>query len=475
MSLRAEGRAVAGTRIPVPLLEAGAPLIAERRLLLIAADLLALAVGWLVVSRLVEDIPMQGSSAILVLGTWLLSASVFDCYDLRIAARTRRSVGAAAAALLTTLLVSTLVLRLSGQVAQDPSTTILWGAVAFAAVATARVIYSTLLTHPRFRRRVAIVGAAASARAAVDLLRNETLDYDLVGAVTPDAPNGFSNGHGPADVQVLGRYSDLARVVRQHRVSEVILAEEDGIGADLGPGVLELYQAGIEVRHINELYEEITGKIAVSHVGANWLSFLPRRAGGGRTYGLVRRVIDVVIAGTLLLALAPLMALIALVIKVEGRGPVIYRQERVGRLGRHFMMLKFRTMVVDAENGAALWAARRDPRRTRVGTVLRPTRLDELPQLWNVFVGEMSLVGPRPERPAFIEVLERAIPHYRARLLVPPGITGWAQVRFPYAGSIDDSLAKLQYDLYYVKYRSPYLDLVIALKTLGVLARASGR
>ena len=226
---------------------------------------------------------------------------------------------------------------------------------------------------------------------------------------------------------------------------------------------------------MSELYEELAGRIPVGYLGSQWFVALRARRVGGRLYDGVRRSLDVLVAGALFLVMAPALVLLGIAIRLDSRGPAIFRQERTGYRGRVFTMYKFRTMLLDAEGDGPVWATPGDPRRTRLGRFLRPSRLDELPQLWNVLIGDMSLIGPRPERPTFVDRLELEIPFYRARLLVRPGISGWAQVRGSYASSVQDTVEKLEYDLYYVKHRSPYLDLVIVLRTFGVLLRASGR
>jgi lipopolysaccharide/colanic/teichoic acid biosynthesis glycosyltransferase len=192
-------------------------------------------------------------------------------------------------------------------------------------------------------------------------------------------------------------------------------------------------------------------------------------------YAAAWRLAELVVAGVGLVVLAPLLLVACLAIVLDSRGGPLYRQERVGRAGRRFHLAKLRTMVRDAEpDGHAVWAQARDPRVTRVGAFLRRSRLDEIPQCWNVLRGEMSLIGPRPERPEFEALLAATIPQYRARHAVRPGITGWAQVNYRYASSVEDAATKLEYDLYYVRHRSLRLDAVILLKTLAVVLRFSG-
>jgi lipopolysaccharide/colanic/teichoic acid biosynthesis glycosyltransferase len=224
------------------------------------------------------------------------------------------------------------------------------------------------------------------------------------------------------------------------------------------------------------LYEDLTGRVPVEHIGDHWEVALPLDAAEGRgVYRVLRRGGDVLLAllggVVLLLVLLP----VALFYRRESPGPVLYRQLRVGRGGRPFMLLKLRTMVDDAEPDGPVWARPDDPRVTRLGRWLRRTRLDELPQVVNILRGEMSVVGPRPERPEFVAELAQEIPFYRARHVVRPGLTGWASIHMGYAASAEEALEKLQYDLYYIKHQSPALDLYIMLRTVGVMLRLGGR
>src|SRR5262249_19946024 len=218
---------------------------------------------------------------------------------------------------------------------------------------------------------------------------------------------------------------------------------------------------GVSFDHLASVYEEYTGKIAVEHLRPSWLIFSDgfRKT---RASVAVKRAFDVIFASIGLLAGLPIMALIALAVKLTSRGSVLYHQERVGLNGAVFVLHKFRTMQPDAESATGpVWSSANDARVTRIGRFLRGARLDELPQLWNVLCGEMSLVGPRPERPTFVQELQAQIPYYGQRHVVKPGLTGWAQVRYTYGASVEDAVEKLQYDLYYIKNLSFALDLVI--------------
>jgi lipopolysaccharide/colanic/teichoic acid biosynthesis glycosyltransferase len=226
------------------------------------------------------------------------------------------------------------------------------------------------------------------------------------------------------------------------------------------------------------LYERLLGRVPVEHVGRNVQAVLPvdERGATERVYWLAKRLIDIVLSAVGLDVLALLIPLVALANAIFSRGPLFYRQVRVGRGGKNFAVVKFRTMRPDAEQDTgAVWAQAGDVRVTPAGRWLRKTRLDELPQVLNVLRGEMSLIGPRPERPEFVDDLARQIPFYRARLSAKPGLTGWAQVRFGYGNSVDDARTKLEYDLYYVRHASFNLDALIVLKTIGVMLRLQGK
>ncbi|NKC30559.1 exopolysaccharide biosynthesis polyprenyl glycosylphosphotransferase [Falsiroseomonas selenitidurans] len=233
-------------------------------------------------------------------------------------------------------------------------------------------------------------------------------------------------------------------------------------------------RAGLQVFTAAEFAEHGLNRLDIEALPQGWMAGA-KAAHTGRAEAALRRVLDIVIAGTLLLATLPLLLLTMLAIKLDSRGPVFYRQERVGLNNRGFMLFKFRSMVTDAEaGGVARWAMRGDPRVTRVGRILRLTRIDEIPQAINVLRGDMSVVGPRPERPTFVTQLGEIIPHYHDRAVVKPGITGWAQVNYPYGASVEDARMKLAYDLYYVRHRSLLLDLLILLGTVRVVLFQEG-
>jgi exopolysaccharide biosynthesis polyprenyl glycosylphosphotransferase len=268
---------------------------------------------------------------------------------------------------------------------------------------------------------------------------------------------------------------ELKRLVREERITRIVVAEpEVEARREITSALLECRLLGVAVEDAVDLYQRLHGKLWLEALDPGRLAF----AGGFRltpAYLRVKRALDVACALAVVVAAAPLAALIALAIKLESPGPVLFRQERVGQFGRTFTLLKFRSMRADAEAAGPRWARADDPRATRIGRLLRKTHLDELPQALNVLAGDLSFVGPRPERPCFVELLRARIPFYDLRHYVKPGITGWAQVSYPYADSIEDSYEKHQYDLYYGRNVSLALDLRILAMTAAVMVLGRGR
>ncbi len=270
-------------------------------------------------------------------------------------------------------------------------------------------------------------------------------------------------------LELAGTTSALPSIARLRRakIREIVL----GSKAALSPGeTASLKAAGIGVRSVTWFWECRLRRVNIEQIPAGWFASLATPRGGQA----VLRVFDVLVSLALVVLTLPLMLLTALLVRLDSPGPVLYRQERVGFGGKPFTLLKFRSMRADAEARGPAWAQAKDPRVTRVGQFMRKTRIDELPQLLNVLRGEMSFVGPRPERPHFVEQLAEAIPHYRDRSLVKPGVTGWAQVNYPYGASIEDARMKLSYDLYYVRNRSLLLDVLILIATVRVILFQEG-
>jgi exopolysaccharide biosynthesis polyprenyl glycosylphosphotransferase len=271
-------------------------------------------------------------------------------------------------------------------------------------------------------------------------------------------------------------YADLNPLAKRERISRVVVADAEMFReSDAAETLIDLKLQGVRVESALELFERTRRKVWIEGLSAESVIFTNGFC-PSRIYLAMKRLLDLVLSVALLMLTAPLMATISVIVKLETQGPAIFSQERVGMMGRQFIVYKFRSMRQDAErHSGPTWAKEKDERITRVGAILRKTRLDELPQVWNVLRGDMTFIGPRPERPYFVDMLRKKIRYYDLRHSVKPGITGWAQVMYPYGASIEDSYHKLEYDLYYAKNISIRLDLLILVKTIGVVLKGEGR
>jgi sugar transferase (PEP-CTERM system associated) len=322
------------------------------------------------------------------------------------------------------------------------------------------------------RERLLLVGTSPAALSlAMELRERQHLGVEVVGFVDTDPT------HRDKQVltsRVIGNIEDIPAIVASRSVDRVVVNLSDARGQLPMDTLLGMKLQGVTFDHLASVYEEYTGKIAVENLRPSWLIF---STGFRKPRSLVamKRVVDVVAATVGMILAAPLMLGVAALIKSKSRGPVLYRQQRVGEHGQVFTLYKFRSMRTDAEaNTGAVWARDNDDRIIPGGKFIRRTRLDELPQLWNVLLGNMSLVGPRPERPEFVGELTRAIPFYGQRHVVKPGLTGWAQVRYSYGSSVDDAMEKLQYDLFYIKNLTVALDLFIIFLTIKTVILRRG-
>lgn len=336
-----------------------------------------------------------------------------------------------------------------------------------------RVLYEWLMRQVAPRERLLLVGtgpaAVALARELFD--RRHDLGVDIVGFVDPD-PSRI--GAAVINPGVIGTIEDIPSIVRARAVDRVVVSLGDARGTLPMNKLLEMKLEGVSFDHLASTYEQLTGKIAIENLRPSWFIFSDgfRKS---RLFQTVKRAIDVGASLFGLVVACPVMLATAAAVKLTSPGPIVYRQQRVGLHGRVFTVLKFRSMRADAEaKTGAVWARKNDSRITPIGRFLRKTRLDELPQLLNILRGDMSLVGPRPERPEFVTQLTKEIPFYGQRHVVRPGLTGWAQVRYTYGASIEDAMEKLQYDLFYIKNASIALDLFIIFSTIKTVILRKG-
>lgn len=337
-----------------------------------------------------------------------------------------------------------------------------------------RLLFDWLGPHVGPRERLLLVGTNPAAVALAEELysRRRELGVDIVGFIDPDPARVGAPVLNPG---VVGTIEDIPAIVRVRDVDRVVVSLVDARGKLPMDKLLEMKLDGVAFDHLASVYEEYTGKIAVENLRPSWLIF----SSGFRKSRLLaasKRTLDIVASALLFVVTLPLMAIVALAVRLTSTGAVLYHQNRVGLQGTIFTVHKFRTMRENAEAlTGPVWASKSgDPRVTPIGRLLRRTRLDELPQLWNVIKGDMSFVGPRPERPEFVSELTNQIPYYGQRHTVRPGITGWAQVRYTYGASVEDALHKLQYDLFYIKNLSIALDLFIIFETIKTVLLRRG-
>ena len=332
-----------------------------------------------------------------------------------------------------------------------------------------RLVVGRLLGDTAFRRRVLVMGAGPRALRLKQLATRPESGFAIVGYV--------GMGEGQAIVpEAVPRTAidDLSRFVADLGATEVVLALEERRNALPLKDLLRVKTAGVHVNDFSSFMERETGRVDLDTLNPSWLIFSDGFSSGRMVSSFLKRVFDIAASGLLLLLTFPLILLFALLVKADSSGPAFFRQKRVGLYGVPFDVIKLRSMRTDAEKDGAKWAQKDDPRVTRLGKFIRKVRIDELPQTWSVLKGHMSFVGPRPEVPAFVDDLEEKLPFYAERHMVKPGITGWAQINYPYGASVEDARAKLEYDLYYAKNYTPFLDILILLQTLRVVIWPEG-
>jgi len=440
--------------------------IRERRVILAAADfvvgMIALVAAYFVFHRpsghalLYYDLLMVGAS-------WVLALIVTDGYASQIPSNRLESGVAVIKALPITALLAVLIFFIHPYVL---TRLILGGAVVIGAallIAMRTTVARTLL-HESLATQVIVVADSELSPDALAALRAARFEYRVVGSIT-----GSVKVRGDEDKLV----GEVREMLARKQAQEVIVSNNE---LRLVPGLVEeCLTRGVRLVSAGSIVETYMGRVPLDIIDVHWYLELPDSDVWRRPYAVARRLFDLLLAFSIGIPFTILLPFLALAIKLDSPGPVFLVQRRIGENGREFNLDKLRTMTVDAEAGGAQFASRGDRRVTRVGRVLRATRLDEFPQLWNIVRGDMSFIGPRPERPEFERELEAKIPHFRSRLLVKPGLTGWAQIKAGYASSIDDMTRKLEYDLFYIKNRSFRLDLQILAGTFGTVFGWRGR
>lgn len=458
--------------------------ISERRLLLMAGDAISIVIAVysaLAIWAWISDQPFTLEFIAphilwfgLFIAVWFVLADAHDFYDLQVAADLTRSIQRLGLMQLQMMLLYLCIYFLSEPESLPRLFIIYYGLLSFGLIAVWRFLTPALIGWKTFQRRVLVVGTDWSAGEIVHTIKKDrSRAYAVVGVIGEKSELGNRiNGS-----EVIGGGEDISKLIAAHNISELILSSTSDLSDKTFQGVMNAYERGVVITPMPILYERMTGRVPLKGMSGNWAVVLPFGQGAViGLYPLLKRLMDL----TLSLALVPLFLLVlpwaAMLIKLDSRGSVFYRQTRVGLNGKPFSIVKFRTMAQNAESmTGAVFTQQNDPRVTRFGRIMRNSRIDELPQLYNVLKGDMTVVGPRPERPEHIARFEKQIPFYHTRHTVKPGLTGWAQVRYHYGSTDEDAIVKLQYDLYYIRHQSLSLDISIIVRTIGKVLRMKGR
>lgn len=471
---------------PRPITRRGLQLrLSERRLLLMLGDALAIVLAilvalfiWSIVGKRHFGLAFlleQSIWFVILPGLWFLLASANDYYNLAHAADRGASLTRLVFITLQLIVVYVVVFFLAERDALPRLFMFYYSTVSFALLAFWRVLNPALIGWASQPRRALVIGTDWAAQTIIDvLLQNAQDTYQVIGVIRTSEQD---TTEVVRTVRVIGNGQDILPIVLRDGISELIVTSTRELPGEVFQGVMDAYEHGVAITPMPILYERMTQRVPVEHVGDNWAVVLPM---GGTSvfnpYPILKRLMDMMMALVGLLLFAPLFPFIALAIKLDSKGPIIFAQDRVGLNGREFTVYKLRSMVKDAEaQTGPKFAEKDDVRVTRVGNILRKTRLDEVPQLFNILKGDMSMIGPRPERAFHVSRLQEKIPFYRTRHTVRPGLTGWAQVCYKYGATDEDALVKLQYDLYYIRHQSIMLDMNILLRTIGKVLSMAGQ
>jgi exopolysaccharide biosynthesis polyprenyl glycosylphosphotransferase len=454
--------------------------VSERKILLRLLDITFVLIGLYVVSRQFEfdyfAITKENWiwTGILVLYITLLG-TVFELYDLQKSSKLDVTFKNVVLTASVTVLFYLLTPYVTPFLPEKRLQIIYFYLTILIAIFLWRVAYVLLFNSPRFYKKVLLIADVSDVAPMVNTLKEADTNYDIVGYVNSELKTDES-----INFKELKEFSsnDLVSLVKKYKISEVVVASNnsDNITPNLYNSLILLLENGVVIKEYTQVYENLTYRVPVQFVGKDFYKYFPfSRSNQNKLYLFFSRTLDIIVSLIGLLFGLLFLPIIILGNLIANRGPLFYKQERVGKNGKVFNIIKFRTMIINAEKNGAQWADKNDSRITSFGAFLRNSRLDELPQFFNVLNGDMALIGPRPERPFFVRELIQLIPFYETRHIIKPGLTGWAQVKMRYGGSVDDSLTKLQYDLYYIKRRSFFLDVNVIVKTVSTILYYRGQ
>lgn len=448
--------------------------ISERKILLRIFDIL-FVLGFLYAISTVFDfdyftIRKENWTWVLVLSLYLfIFGTVFEMYDLQKSSKLEKVIANIVFTASVTVLFYFLTPVFTPFLPDNRLQIIYFYLGILSGLFVWRLIYITFIVSPRFFKKVLIVGEISNIQSIVNAFRDSDPNYKIVGFINCEVEqkahikfNGIKE-YAPKEIH---------KVIKEEHISEIVVASynSETITSEIYYDLIKLLEMGFPIKEYTQVYEEMTLRVPVQFVGKDFYKYFPfSRNNQNKLYLFFRRVFDVLIAVVGLIAGLVLLPLILLGNVLGNRGPLFYFQDRIGKNGDVINIVKFRSMIKNAELDGAVWAEKNDSRITPFGKFLRNSRLDEIPQFFNILKGDMSLIGPRPERPYFVRELSEILPFYETRHIIKPGLSGWAQVNTRYGSSIDDSLLKLQYDLYYIKHRSFFLDVNILIKTLTTM------
>lgn len=454
--------------------------ISERKILLRSFDILLVLVSLLSVSDFLDFNYFIFNASnyywVLVLALYIsIFGSVFEMYNLQVASNKFQIIKSTILTSSTTVLVYLLTPYFTPFLPSNRLQIIIFFLTVLTSLLSWRLFYVAFLASHRFVKNAIIVCDKEQLEELISDIQKHDPHYRFIGFVNSDGDSSFGFNFAPIE-QI--KIEQLTQFVSKRSISEIVVATQktEGITVLLYNQLIHLLENGFIIREYTQLYEEITQRIPVQYVSRDFYRFFPfNRSNQNHLYLLFTRILEIVLSFIGLLVGLFFLPLLLLGNSIANRGPLFYVQERVGKNGKLFQIYKYRTMIRNAESNGAVFSKTGDTRITKFGKFLRKTRLDEFPQFLNILKGDMSIIGPRPERPIFVKEIADVMPFYETRHVIKPGLTGWAQVNYPYGDSIEDSLVKLQYDLYYIKHRSLFLDINIIVKTISTVVFYRGQ
>ena len=454
--------------------------VSERKILLRIFDVILICVSFFIINQLFgfSYFELDSNHIIenLVLFFYItLFGTIFEMYDLQKSSRLETILTSIMVTTSTTVLFYVLTPYYTPSLPDNRIQILYFFLTIFGTLLIWRYAYIKLISSPRFYKRVLLVGEMSNISSIYKTLQSADPNYVIVGYI--NCENSANEVDSVNDILEF-KPNQLIEVIKKEAISEVVIAtyNSEAITSKLYEDLLLLLESGFPIKEYTQAYEDMMFRVPVQFVGKDFYKYFPfSRSNQNTLYLFFHRLFDVIFSVSGLVFGIVILPLILIGNLIGNRGPLFYIQERIGKNGKPFKIVKLRSMVINAEANGAKWAQKNDLRVTAFGRFLRRSRIDEIPQFINVLKGDMSIIGPRPERPFFVNELSRVIPFYETRNIIKPGLTGWAQVNTRYGSSVDDSLTKLQYDLYYIKHRSLFLDINIIVKTLSTILYYRGQ